>query len=350
MIKDRNSSIDFLRFIAAYTVATTHLIINYYKTSIEFEIISSMAVEVFFIISGFVLAPQIIKLVKDNKFVNYKIFLVRRWYRTIPLYVLSLVMTTIILSKFSTFDFLKYLLFVQNFFYIWLNEDYFSISWSLSVEEWFYIIFPIFLIFLNKILGNNNHRILISAIIFIIVIFLLRLYFSNLDDWGSSVRRVVIFRLDSIALGFILYLFRDQFLSSLKNLIIIFIIFTALSILTFNIFKLNISENYYLVKHLSHYAIAAWGASLVMFLFLIEKFIKISSIKNLNFFLGKISYSTYLFHLILIYIIGSIENINLITFFIIFTISQFSLSALLYYFFESPILNARPMYKYKQEL
>ena len=68
------------------------------------------------------------------------------------------------------------------------------------------------------------------------------------------------------------------------------------------------------------------------------------------FFLGKISYSTYLFHLILIYIIGSIENINLITFFIIFTISQFSLSALLYYFFESPILNARPMYKYKQEL
>ena len=345
MIQNRNSGIDLLRFFAAYIVALTHLTINFYSPNVNLEILSSMSVEVFFIISGFVLAPQIINLLNNDIIYNYRIFLIRRWYRTIPLYILSLVFTTIILNKFTNFEFFKYLFFIQNFFYIWVQEDYFSISWSLSVEEWFYIIFPIFLIFFCKFLGIKNNKILISTIIFLLIVCLFRIYFSNLQDWGSSVRRVVIFRLDSIALGFILYLFKDKFSASIKSLFIIFLLTIFFSILTFNIFKLNILDKYDFIKLLSHYVIAVWGSSLLIFFYLMERYINIQSIKNLNFFLGKISYSTYLFHLVLIYIIGSYENINLISFFIIFTISQIILSTLLFYFFEDPILKARPNYK-----
>ena len=143
----RYSSIDQLRFIAALSVAISHFMISNNGYDLNLEIISSISVEVFFIISGFVLAPQIIKILENNSIKNYRIFLIRRWYRTIPLYVLSLILTSIILNKFFTLDFLKYLLFLQNLIFIWLENDYFSISWSLAVEEWFYILFPLFLIF-----------------------------------------------------------------------------------------------------------------------------------------------------------------------------------------------------------
>ena len=47
MDKNRYSSIDFLRFVSAYTVAITHLTINHFQPNLELEIVSSMAVEFF---------------------------------------------------------------------------------------------------------------------------------------------------------------------------------------------------------------------------------------------------------------------------------------------------------------
>ena len=105
----RYSNIDQLRFLAAMTVAFSHLLISKNGSNLYLEICSSIAVEVFFIISGFVLAPQILKVVNSIDTKNYKIFLIRRWYRTIPLYILSLVLTSLLLGKFLSFDFFKYL-------------------------------------------------------------------------------------------------------------------------------------------------------------------------------------------------------------------------------------------------
>ena len=346
-MQDRYSGIDFLRFLAAYTVAVTHLIINHYQTSLKLEIISSMAVEVFFIISGFVLAPQIIKLVSEKKFVNYRIFLMRRWYRTIPLYVLSLVITSIILNKYFSIDFIKYLFFFQNFFFIWVDEDYFSISWSLSVEEWFYVIFPIFLILISKILNFKKKNSLFIAIIFVVLIFLIRFIFTNFDDWGSSVRRIVFFRLDAIAFGFILYYFKDILRKNILNLILISFSIILTTYITYKIFEININENYLFIKMFSHFMIAIWGSIILIFFYLINKLINKNFVFKLNIFLGRISYSTYLFHLILIYVIGSFKDISLTLFLIIFTVAQIIISSVLYYFFEEPILKSRPSYKYE---
>ena len=134
MISKRYSNIDQLRFIAALSVAIAHLIISQEGLNLNLEILSSISVEIFFIISGFVLAPQILKVAQSKNIVNYKIFLIRRWYRTIPLYILSLVLTSIIVGQFLSFDFFKYFFFIQNFVEIIVQVDYFSISWSLSVE------------------------------------------------------------------------------------------------------------------------------------------------------------------------------------------------------------------------
>ena len=344
-MKERYSSIDLLRFIAASSVAFTHLIILNSNSSLNLEIISSISVEVFFIISGFVLAPQIIALAKNNNFYNYKIFLIRRWYRTIPIYILSLILTSIILDKIFSLDFVKYLLFIQNFIFLTVKSDYFSISWSLSVEEWFYIIFPLFLIIGFKI--NSFYKsinILSLSWFFIFLILLIRIFYVNDGDWGTNIRRIVIFRLDAIVFGFILYFYKDRINFNLINFFILIIFFLIFSKFLFEIMKLNALQRINFYQFIFHYCVAIWGSLVVILFYLIEKMINNININKVNIFLGKISYSIYLFHLLTIYLVSSL-NFSLTPTILIFILLQITISVIIYYFFEEPILKSRPTYK-----
>ncbi len=345
MISGRYSNIDQLRFIAAFTVAITHLIISRNGYNLNLEIISSISVEVFFIISGFVLAPQILKIFESKKFDTYGIFLIRRWYRTIPLYVLSLILTSVILNKFLTYDFLKYLFFIQNFQKISVINDFFSISWSLSVEEWFYIIFPLFLLIFTTYFKNTKINAIGITIIFISIIFIIRIIFAEYSEWGSNIRRIVLYRLDSIAYGFILFFFKDKIKEIKLNKLLVIIIFIFSSIAIFKILEFNVLNDIYLYKILFHFIVAIWGSSVVIFFYLLDEKIRNEKFVKLNLFMGKISYSIYLFHLLIIYMISLID-LSLISAFLIFFILQISISTLLYFYFEEPILKARPSYKH----
>jgi peptidoglycan/LPS O-acetylase OafA/YrhL len=344
VIIKRYSNIDQLRFIAALTVAMSHLMISANGSNLNLEILSSISVEVFFIISGFVLAPQILKVAKSKNIDNYKIFLIRRWYRTIPLYILSLTLTSIILGQIFSFDFLKYLFFIQNFFKIIVELDYFSISWSLSVEEWFYLIFPFFLFIFFKFYNFDDRKLIMSAsILFIFLILLIRFININEEEWGSNVRRVVLFRLDSIVFGFIVYFYKDKIKDNLFNKIWLLTSIIVTSIIVFKILEINASKNIIFYKMIFHYIVALWGLLVVLFFYLIDKKIKKNYLIKLNLFLGRISYSIYLFHLLIIYII-SLLNISVILTIFLFLFVQIFVSSLLYYFFEKPILELRPSY------
>ena len=82
-------SIEILRGILATNVAICHYYLSYFN-NIHLELISSLSVEIFFVISGFVLAPQIIKIFEINKFSNFKIFIFRRFLRTLPAYFFNI--------------------------------------------------------------------------------------------------------------------------------------------------------------------------------------------------------------------------------------------------------------------
>tara|TARA_B100000927_G_C16449146_1_gene463067 strand:- start:462 stop:1499 length:1038 start_codon:yes stop_codon:yes gene_type:complete len=343
VISERYSNIDQLRFIAAFSVAITHLIISRNGYNLNLEIISSISVEVFFVISGFVLAPQILKVFESKKFYTYKIFLIRRWYRTIPLYILSLVLTSLILNRFLTFDFFKYLFFIQNFLKISVVNDYFSISWSLAVEEWFYILFPLFLLIFATFFKNTKNKVLNISILFIFIIFLIRIIFAEYSEWGSNIRRVVLYRLDSIAYGFILFFFKDKIKKIKFNKILAIMIFSLSTISVFKILEYNAIDDNYLYKVLFHFMVAIWGATVVLIFYIFDKEIKNKKYIKINLFLGKISYSIYLFHLLIIYMVSSIK-LSLIYIIFIFFVIQISISTLLYFYFEEPILKSRPHY------
>ena len=90
--------LDLLRGIAGYGVAITHYL-YFVKQKVDFEYYSFIFVEIFFVLSGFVLSKQLIKIHKEKK--HIKIFYLRRWFRTIPLYLIALIFYTAISNNFN---------------------------------------------------------------------------------------------------------------------------------------------------------------------------------------------------------------------------------------------------------
>ena len=69
-----------------------HFLMAYNVGASGAEVVSILGVEIFFVLSGYVLAPQIIFVATNGScWSNLGIFLVRRWMRTLPAYMLTLV-------------------------------------------------------------------------------------------------------------------------------------------------------------------------------------------------------------------------------------------------------------------
>ena len=79
-------------------------------------------------------------------------------------------------------------------------------AWSLAVEEWFYLLFAPLLFLVGRLVGRSDRRLDAAfAVIVIVAVAALRFVFAP-HDWDLDVRRVTLFRIDSIVWGFLLYL------------------------------------------------------------------------------------------------------------------------------------------------
>ena len=136
-------------------------------------------------------------------------FLVWRWMRTIPPYRVALVVIATLTGNLMTADFVRYLFYVENLFSSANHLDFYPVAWSLAIEEWFYVLFAPGLFLVARLLGRRDRRLEITfAVLVIIVVAALRFSISP-HDWDLNVRRVTLFRIDSIVWGFLLYLAVD---------------------------------------------------------------------------------------------------------------------------------------------
>ena len=151
-----------------------------------------IGVDIFFAISGYLITSIILKeLVTTGKF-SFKYFYERRIRRILPVLLLvmlvSLPFAWIYLLPSSFIDFSKSILyslgFSSNFYFHYSGQQYgaesgllkpFLHTWSLSVEEQYYILFPIFLLITFKYFKKYLIHILILG--FVISL--------GLADWGS---------------------------------------------------------------------------------------------------------------------------------------------------------------------
>ena len=328
-------TLDFYRFFAAFVVSSTHFFISLNSSEI-LEYMATLGVDLFFVLSGFVLAPQLLR-VQESPDKHIKIFLIRRWMRTIPPYIFALICAALLFGYGDAINFIKFLSYTQNLVADSSDPNFFPVAWSLSVEEWFYILTPLLLLIVSKIYKNKANLFFIGLIIIVLMTFV-RLGVNDGMNWGEEVRRSVLLRIDAIFFGVIAYLLVDKI--KIKYLILIFS--TSLIFLFYiGIYPILLS-NSTLLQNLFLPISSLFFSSIILLLTFIV--IKSQITKKIAKFCADISYSMYLFHLFFIYFIGNFSN-NLLFSFLTYISSLIIFCYLFFVIFEKPILDSRPKFK-----
>ena len=320
-------SIDSLRAIAVIAVIIYHIDANYLPGGF-------LGVDLFFVLSGYLISSLIIKEYKSTGTVNLYNFYVRRARRLLPAVYFMITVVLIIITLFngvllkkSYLDALFGYIYSSNWWYIFHKLDYFDSFgsqspfkhlWSLAIEEQFYMFFPlIFLIFNRKSKSNNGNSklnknfiyVVLSLILVSLIAHILLFDINNINRiyFGTDTRA---FSLLVGVVGAILYPMDRLSERTTKKDNMIYSIVSLVSILVLIGIMINTSEyNTWLYRG---------GFLLVAIIGLI---IIISSGRQYTFmskllsfkpfvFIGKISYSLYLWHFPILVVTTPVSEIG----------------------------------------
>jgi peptidoglycan/LPS O-acetylase OafA/YrhL len=324
-------SLNFFRAFSGYGVCISHYFFHIYDL-IFFEYLSFIFVEFFFVLSGYVLAPQLMNI---NSKETIKIFFIRRWVRTIPLFIMSIFLYSYFLDQFNI-DTLKHLFLIQNVVPNFVNLNYIPVLWSLSVEEYFYLLFPLVLFF-------NKDKDFFNILIFVIVLFFILIFFFSFVMSTSELRTNTFLRLDSIVYGVALYVLNEKKIN-IKTNIVLLLFFIPLFYYYFNLQNKNFNflDSFFFLVFLKIFSVYACN-------FFIKQEIHLSPHMKISKFLANQVYSMYLFHLLVIYILKDLL-LNGVLVFVIYLFSIFIFSTLIYNYFEKPLNNNRPKFPNKKRI
>ena len=260
-----------------------------------------LGVDIFFVISGFVITKIIYEKSKDGTF-TFKSFFTSRFIRLIPaLFFMVLVISFLILL---TYQFqaspdtqintgIMSLLGLSNFYLIFLKNDYFNSfdqsvfehTWSLAIEFQFYLIYPILLFFLYKFFRNKINLYTVSLTLILCLFLIYNAVYENKLFYQTESR---IWEFIVGCITFFLYkkkLFNNNFI----------IIFSFLSLVIF----FYIKDIFYLIIFMCFFT------SFVILSFHNLSFLKVILNNKLLCYIGNISYSLYLWHLPVIYFVNT---------------------------------------------
>jgi peptidoglycan/LPS O-acetylase OafA/YrhL len=165
-------------------------------------------VDLFFVLSGFLITGILLKSEKNEEGLGH--FYMRRVLRLFPIYYLCLAIYfigSVVAHGYLSWQFLAtYILYLQAIFpHSWMNIDHtqvvwwsgsgFSVMWSLSIEEFFYLAWAP-LVFLVK----GRDRVLIPLLGAILLIEPVIRFFAY-SDHAAELRQMFFARADSLAAG-----------------------------------------------------------------------------------------------------------------------------------------------------
>lgn len=184
------ADIDGIRAIAV-------LAIIFYHADIKFFTGGFVGVDIFFVISGYLITTIILREISENKFSLVQ-FYERRIRRIFPA-LFTVLAATLLVSGifFDANEFQEFgkslaasILFVSNILF-WTQSGYFDAPsslkpllhiWSLAVEEQFYIFIPLLLLFLTRYL---QPKLTLTLLGITLASFALNLYNLNHDSSGA---------------------------------------------------------------------------------------------------------------------------------------------------------------------
>lgn len=362
--KNRIFGLDVMRAAAIIMVLFGHCVWIYPEGNSMFHQLMVMSgfmgVETFFVLSGFLIGKICYQLYlsEDFKIKSVLTFLKRRWFRTLPNYYLILVLNIGIASYigYSTGKVWRYFLFLQNNFST--MSPFFPESWSLSVEEYAYLILPFLLVMIGGVASKNKKKLcFLYVVLFLICLFIVAKIGYNFNSpintltaWNVSLKAVVLFRLDSIFIGVLCSWLYCNYTNKWNHFKLYFA-FIGVFILIFQFvaigfFKLYIETNPMLwnVFYLPIVSIAV-----ACFLPLMSDWKqRPSKFYKPIVYISVLSYSLYLLHysvvlqLMKYFIKYDMRNgISVFGFIIGYVCISFFLSYLLYRYYEKPMMDLR---------
>lgn len=209
----RNFGLDFARALAISLVVASHF------GHSSFGELGFWGVELFFALSGFLIGQILWRNFSRTTDWNTKRifnFWSRRWWRTLPNYYLFFLIA--ILLAYVNSENIPSL--SRLFTYLWFGQNlisfywgFYVIAWSLCIEEWFYLLFPIVLFCFAKLGLTHKASFIGTLLIFFVGSFIMREFIIS-NGGGNELRTTTLARLDSIACGvlvsFILTIFTPR--------------------------------------------------------------------------------------------------------------------------------------------
>ncbi len=169
-------------------------------------------VELFFVLSGFLIGGLLLRIIAERPTLRaWGVFLVRRWMRTLPAYLIWIAVLALIWppqfwqpdhAALTWHHVIRYATLTQNL--AWpMTDSWFGVSWSLTVEEWFYLTFSALLLLAAALLGARRGFWLATGV-FLVVPVLLRWQVPDTADFNEVLSKIAVLRLDAIAFGLVL--------------------------------------------------------------------------------------------------------------------------------------------------
>ncbi|MES2585559.1 MAG: acyltransferase [Pseudomonadota bacterium] len=362
----RNLELDGLRGIAVVMVLAWHFIgIPAWLSPGDFQqavfrafLFGGAGVNLFFILSGFLITRIALKNSAERTRFLF-VFYMRRALRILPPYFLLLALFYLIIwlgVRDEIFDLTiplwRFVTFTQNFWMDTNNSygpDGIGVTWSVAIEEQYYLFFPLFFLLFRRYIG-----LVLALTALVSVVF--RAYLIIADPLANAyaVDLNTFARLDGLALGGIIaFIFNDKLSEYLvqNKLIFKYLLLAMLPLLIF-------------VDRISAVNMALFGQTYLNIFFAIVLINVMLNLGGIGFFMailrsdcliwfGRISYSLYLFHPLILACVLSLfktpKGLNgvrecvllAVAFFISLAVSKF-----IYKWVENPLIRFSHKFQY----
>jgi peptidoglycan/LPS O-acetylase OafA/YrhL len=293
---------------------------------------NTASLNIFFVLSAFLISTLLLREREVRGSVNLRAFYIRRILRIWPLYFLAIAIGSLwryvdFSSHLERRNLIAFLLLAGNWPYVFYGatSSFIAPLWSVSVEEQFYLTWPL-------ILRQLTRRGILMFGAGTVVVGVLGVWFL-LGRGYPWPEKSTFFQLPSIAVGIVLACMRPFRLSTASRMLVLLsgaaVVFTSSWAFQFH------GISYSLIPLLD-----AMGAGLIFFSCLG------SSLRNRQLcYLGKISYGLYVYHEFCIYLVRKAHSWHGVTALmecgLLALALTLAMSALSYRFIETPFLRLK---------
>lgn len=333
------------------------LIVMLFHTGLPFFRGGFIGVDIFFVLSGFLITSLLLSEVTLTGKINLRYFYMRRILRLLPALILLLLTVTLAaqaldLKGAAQTDITSSLI---TLFYSanWVRAfnlhsmGLLSHTWSLSIEEQFYMLWPVVLILMIKYL-RRKERILNVVLLLSVFSWILRIYLTYSGHTADRIFNGLDTRADALLIGCAAALIRslglwEKRISSFRLPAIAG--FTLPLIILFNISWRNANTFYWI-----NFITEVFTAGLVLHVAggqksIIKKFLTIKPLV----WVGSISYGLYLWHDPVFEVMRS-YGCSKVLILLLGSIAAFTIASASYYIIEKPVLKFKGRFHAKADI